>query len=229
MMRYSVILTPFRGTVTPFSICNNNAISGKEREGSERRGEGSGRGGRWDEREGSRGRGREVGGREVAGEGGKREERKGSGSDGEMEREATDLLAYEPARRPVAVDQAPRPVDEHWVPRVLALLVHKLHARLVLSALRVSGDRLAVQPGVPVTGTSFKSSWSDIMGWCHYGVVTIRGGDTTRQRQYRVVTLLGGDTMDRRHYGVVTLRGGDTMGWWHYGVVTLWGGDTTGR
>ena len=85
MMRYSVILTPFRGTVTTFSIFNNNAISGKEREGSGRRGEGSGRGGRWDEREGSdrrgegSGRWREVEGegREVEGEGGER--REGSG------------------------------------------------------------------------------------------------------------------------------------------------------
>lgn len=59
-------------------------------------------------------------------------------------------LHDEPSGGPVAVDEAPGPVDEHGVPGVLAgPATPKTHARRVVGALGIAQQQLAVEVCVP--------------------------------------------------------------------------------
>ena len=63
----------------------------------------------------------------------------------------TCLLANQPSCSPVTVNQSPSTIDEYCVPRVLALLSTKLHARFVLRTFGIPTDGLAVQASITAT------------------------------------------------------------------------------
>jgi len=84
------------------------------------------------------------------------EEGRGKGKEkGERERRGRGTCAYFLSDKtpcgPMTVDQLPSSIHEDRVPRVLRWVINKLHPWLVIGALRVASQRLAVQARVTAT------------------------------------------------------------------------------